>query len=83
MRFTYHSPKRAEPHQYVVEIQELTYRDGHLYCEAYVPAQGKSISFRVDRIEPGSAEILPSRVPGPRRRRSYSLRYRLSPELAR
>ena len=83
VRFTYHSPKYPEPRQYTVEVQELTYRDGHLYCEAYVPGEGRYISFRVDRIASGSAEVLPTRVPGPRRRRPFTLRYRLSPEIAR
>ena len=83
VRFTYHSPQHPEPRQHIVEVQELTYREGHLYCEAHAPALGRAIAFRVDRIEPGSAKALPTRVPGPRSRRPHTLRYRLSPQIAR
>jgi len=41
------------------------------------------LQFRVDRVVPGSVEVLPTRYPSGRRRRAIQIRYRLSPAIAR
>ena len=83
VRFAYRSPRHLASLHHTVEVQELAYREGHLYCEAYDTQRQRVISYRVDRIDPGSVVVLPRRVPGPRHRHAFAIRYRLRPEIAR
>jgi predicted DNA-binding transcriptional regulator YafY len=66
--------------------------EGHVYLDAtllaVVPAQGETlhaaIDYRLDRIVAGSAVVLPAKLPPQRLQpRSYTLRYRLAPVVAR
>lgn len=87
LEFLYRSPKQpetAEPKRHRVEPYNLEYRDGHLYFEGYNLKTGKVYPYRVDRIVPGSARILPD-VFTPREGivRTVAISYRLSPEIAR
>jgi len=62
LEFLYRSPKQpetAEPKRHRVEPYNLEYRDGHLYFEGYNLKTGRVYPYRVDRIVPGSARILP------------------------
>ncbi len=68
---------------------DLLYRDGHTYLEAVclecrIPELLNSyVLYRVDRIAAPSLRVLPSQMPpGTARRRSYTLRYWLSPRIA-
>lgn len=87
LEFLYRSPKRpqdAEPKHHQVEPYNLEYREGHLYFDGYSLATGRVYPFRVDRIVPGSAKVLPDKfVPREELRRRITIRYRLAPEIAR
>jgi len=69
---------------HTVEPRPLIYKAGHVYLPVYNLILSKRLELRLDGIVPGSARGLPqraqpSRPPG----RSYLLRYRLSPIIAR
>lgn len=69
---------------HTVEPRPLIYKNGHIYLPVYNLSAGKEFELRLDGIVAGSARILPkraqrSRPPG----RTYTLRYRLSPVIAR
>lgn len=85
LTFEYRSPKHGEVKRHIVEpYGPLEYRDGHIYFEGLNVNTGHVYPYRVDRIVPGSMQILPTRFPeGRRRKRTYTLRYRLAPEVAR
>jgi predicted DNA-binding transcriptional regulator YafY len=87
LEFHYRSPKRsedAEPKHHIVEPYNLEYREGHLYFDGYSLKTGRVYPFRVDRIVPGSAKVLPEVfVPREELRRRITIRYRLAPEIAR
>ena len=93
LAFDYRSPRRQAPTHHVVAPYELDFEDGHFYLEADClrwegpdgeTRQGARISYRVDRIVPGSAHLLPDKLPpGRPRPRTYTLRYELSPAIAR
>ncbi|NJP06828.1 MAG: WYL domain-containing protein [Chloroflexaceae bacterium] len=78
-----HVRHRVSPYQ-------IFYRDGHCYLDAYCHDCGKPehgdryISYRLDRIDVGSLQVLPQCLPpiAPSRP-TYTLRYRLSPMVAR
>ncbi len=66
--------------------------EGHVYLDATLldvqPRGGETIDaaidYRLDRIVPGSAEVLPAMLPPVRRQpKPYTLRYRLHPVVAR
>jgi len=90
--FAYRSPYTAaeEIEQHRVAPYELFQRDGHTYLEAYclesslAKLRGRSIAYRLDRIEPTSLRRLPQQLAPVRYgRRTYSLRYELRPAIAR
>lgn len=87
LEFLYRSPKRpedAEPKRHIVEPYNLEYREGHLYFDGYSLKTGRVYPFRVDRIVPGSAKMLPDKfVPRGELRRRITIRYCLAPEIAR
>ncbi|ACL23184.1 helix-turn-helix transcriptional regulator [Chloroflexus aggregans] len=90
IRFLYRSNFSNEPEEHRVAPARLFLRDGHTYLEAYCynsPHQatiGRYIPYRVDRIIPESLHVerrvLPPELPP---RRMWTLRYRLSPQVAR
>ena len=83
--FLYRSPSQAEAKQirHTIEPESMEERDGHVYFEGYSSAAEQVLQFRVDRVVPGSVEVLPTRYPSGRRRRAIQIRYRLSPAIAR
>jgi predicted DNA-binding transcriptional regulator YafY len=81
--FVYHSPAHAGPQRHVIEPETLEEREGHLYFEGYSPDAGQVLQFRLERVEPGSAEVLPAKFGAGRKRRPIPIRYRLSPAVAR
>jgi len=85
LEFEYRSPMREEVKRHVIEpYGPLEYREGHIYFEGRDLQDYYIYTFRIDRILPGSVQILPTRFPeGRRRKRTYTLRYRLAPEVAR
>jgi predicted DNA-binding transcriptional regulator YafY len=83
-KFRYQSPRWQETAPLVLEPRELTFRHGPLYLRGYDLQRHESREYRVDRIQAGTLEILPTRrPPGRRSPKRYRLRYRLSPALAR
>lgn len=83
LQFTYHSPAHPEPQRHVIEPETLEEREGHLYFEGYSPDAGQVLQFRLERVEPKSAEVLPAKFGAGRKRRPYHIRYKLSPAVAR
>ena len=83
LSFIYHSPAHAEPQRHVIEPETIEEREGHLYFEGYSPDAGHVLQFRLERVEPGSAEVLPAKFASGRKRRPLKIRYRLSPAVAR
>jgi predicted DNA-binding transcriptional regulator YafY len=83
--FRYRSPLQpdARPVRHIIEPETLEERDGHVYFEGYSLDTEQVLQFRLDRAEPGSAEVLPAKFPGRRTRRPIKIRYRLSPAIAR
>lgn len=84
LTFLYHSPAQTEatPIRHTIEPDAMEERDGHVYFEGFAPEYGDVLRYRLDRVEPGSAEILPARYTGGRRRHAIPLRYALSPVVA-
>ena len=83
LSFVYHTPAHPEPERHVIEPETLEEREGHLYFEGYSPNAGIVLQFRLERVEPGSVEVLPSKFGAGRQRRLIRIRYRLSPQVAR
>ncbi len=93
LAFDYRSPQRLEPTHHVVAPYELDFEEGHFYLDADClrwegpegeGRDGSRILYRVDRIVPGSAHVLPDKLPpGQRKARTYTLRYELAPAIAR
>lgn len=83
--FAYTSLARAEGGfiQHTIEPESLEEREGHIYFEGYSPQLGDVVQFRLDRVVPGSAELLPDKFPAGRHPRLVAIRYRLSPAVAR
>jgi len=84
LEFIYTSMASPTPHKHTLEPYELVYRDGHFYLTGYSFEDRRVADFRVDRIVEGTAKVLPTRLPpGQRHQRTFTLRYRVMPELAR
>ncbi|HKZ79715.1 MAG TPA: WYL domain-containing protein [Anaerolineae bacterium] len=83
--FLYTSPARPEarPIRHTVEPEALEESDGHVYFEGYSVSDEDVLPFRLDRVVPGSVEVLPTRFVGGRQRRAIPIRYRLAPKIAR
>jgi predicted DNA-binding transcriptional regulator YafY len=90
--FDYRSPYTSDDAavSHCVHPYELFYRDGHLYLEAFCVECGipelseRYVLYRVDRmvagtVKRGHVQLPPTRKP----RRTYLLRYRLDPQVAR
>ncbi|WP_298816489.1 helix-turn-helix transcriptional regulator [Chloroflexus sp.] len=90
LRFHYRSNFSNEPEAHRVAPVRLFVRDGHTYLEAYCYSSpheatvGRYIPYRVDRIIPETLHVerrvLPPDLPP---RQMWSLRYWLSPQVAR
>lgn len=84
LMFDYRSPAREGAKRHIVEPYNLDFREGHLYFKGYDVEAGRSFEFRVDRIQSGSARLLPPKfVPRKKLGRTYTIRYRLAPQIAR
>jgi proteasome accessory factor C len=83
LQFVYNSPAHPEPQRHIIEPETLEEREGHLYFEGYSPDAGQVLQFRLERVEPRSAEVLPAKFGTGRKRRLTKIRYRLSPNVAR
>lgn len=96
LAFLYRPARReaeALEHRHVVEPYEVEFQDGHYYLEGYclrtsAGSEERSnvgtLRYRLSRIVPGTAEVLPARIPPGRRPAcTYNLRYLLGPEIAR
>jgi len=83
--FLYRSPLQPDsrPVRHTIEPETIEERAGHVYFEGYSVDTEQILQFRLDRVELGSAEVLPSKFPGQRERRPISICYRLSPSIAR
>ena len=86
LEFDYCSPRSPEPKHYIVEPcpGSLECREGHFYFAGQLVKKSRTRDYRVDRIVPGSARLLPQKfVPRERRTRPLVLRYRLKARIAR
>lgn len=95
LSFAYRSPRAdGATIQHRVAPYEIVYRpEGHVYLDATLlevtprdPAAPipSPVHYRVDRMVPGSLEILPTMLPPLRPQPpTYALRYRLHPDVAR
>lgn len=95
LAFSYRPARREEgtEHRHIVEPYEVELQDGHYYLEGYclrscIGSEERSgvgtLRYRLSRIVPGTAEVLPARIPPGRRPAcTYTLRYLLDPEIAR
>jgi len=82
--FTYRSPREGKERHHVIEPRPLSFKNGHVYLHGWSLDRDKEFLFRLDYILPGTAKMLPTPTqrtrPAPR---TYLLRYRLTPVLAR
>lgn len=84
LQFTYRSPREGQERRHVIEPQLLIFEHGHVYLYGWSINHEQRLQFRLDYIIPGSAEILNiSVLPGRPSPVSYTLKYRLSPIIAR
>jgi predicted DNA-binding transcriptional regulator YafY len=85
LTFLYTSPAQAvsKPARHTIEPDSMEERDGHVYFEGYSPDLGNVLRYRLDRVEPESVEILPTKFASGRQRRAIPIRYKLSPVVAR
>lgn len=96
LAFVYRPARREEgetgERRHVVEPYEVELHEGHYYLEGYclrlrIGAQERSdvgtLRYRLNRMVPGTAEVLPERLPpGRRPARTYTIRYLLGAEIA-
>lgn len=84
LEFMYRTPRDGQERRHVIEPQPLVFRQGHVYLHGWSLEWGKSLSFRLDYILPGTVRVLTissaKQRPAPR---SYTLRYWLSAVIAR
>jgi len=95
LRFGYLSPRHdlPTPRFHLVEPYGLVFQHGHYYLKGYSRLCNSPLGdfphlgyfrFRLRYILPDSVEVLPDKLPpGPRRQRTYTLRYELYGPLAR
>jgi predicted DNA-binding transcriptional regulator YafY len=84
LRFTYCSPRTGQERRHAIEPEPLVFEHGHVYLYGWSLDREKRLQFRLDYIVPGSAEVLHNTIarsrPAPI---SYTLKYQLSPTIAR
>ncbi|MGI8588305.1 MAG: helix-turn-helix transcriptional regulator [Chloroflexia bacterium] len=84
LELIYRSPIEGKERTHTVEPHPLTYKGGHVYLPVYNINTGKEFDLRLDKILPGSVQILPRRaMPGRLARPTHPLRYRLAANIAR
>jgi len=96
LAFRYRPLQRAagEPgeEEHVVEPYGVEFVEGHYYLQGYcVRSRAGAVErthlgtrrYRLSRVLPGSAQVLPAKLPpGRRPARTYTIRYRLAPTIA-
>src|SRR6266705_2214479 len=83
LAFIYRSPREGKEHRHVIEPKPLSFKNGHVYLHGWSVDYDKELHFRLDYILPGTAKMSPTPQrprPAPR---TFPLRYRLTPALAR
>ena len=84
LQFVYCSPRDGQERCHVIEPQPLVFERGHVYLKGWSLDRDKELVFRLDYILPDTARLRPTAIahsrPAPR---SYTLRYQLSPVIAR
>jgi predicted DNA-binding transcriptional regulator YafY len=84
LQFLYRSPREGQERRHVVEPEPLVFEHGHVYLYGWSINHQQRLQFRLDYIVAGSAEVLHTSVlPGRPSPVSYTLKYRLSPVIAR
>jgi predicted DNA-binding transcriptional regulator YafY len=81
---TYRSSREGIERRHTVEPRPLIYKNGHVYLPVYNVVIHREFDLRLDNIVPGSTRVLPQyAAPGRPLPPSSTLRYRLSPAIAR
>jgi predicted DNA-binding transcriptional regulator YafY len=84
LEFTYRSPRQGEEVRHLIEPQPLQYKDGHVYLSGWSIEYQNELPFRLDYVLPGTAKMLNKRITRAHpAQRTYLLRYRLTPTIAR
>ena len=84
LEFEYRSRTSEKPKRHVVTVYDsLELREGHVYFQARSDQSESDLEFRLDRVAPGTARLLPAKVATTDKpRRPLKLRYRLSASFA-
>lgn len=84
LEFEYRSRTSEKFKRHVVTVYDsLELREGHLYFQGHSDRIDNDLEFRLDRVLPGTARLLPAKVASTDKpRRPLTLRYRLSKEFA-
>jgi predicted DNA-binding transcriptional regulator YafY len=84
LEFVYRSSYKGQERRHVIEPKPLVFKEGHVYLYGRAVEGNKELHFRLDHIVPGTAHMLSTSFTHARpHSRSYTLRYWLSPALAR
>jgi predicted DNA-binding transcriptional regulator YafY len=84
LEFRYIPPRDGKERQHCIEPRPLVFEQGHVYLKGWSVTWDKEMPFRLDKIVPGSARMLPTRIAAIRPAGvTYQLRYWLSPVIAR
>jgi len=84
LEFEYRSRTSEKTKRHVVTVyNSLELREGHVYFQAHSDQSDSDLEFRLDRVVPGTAKLLPTKVATTDKpRHPLRLRYRLSREFA-
>jgi len=84
LEFEYRSRTSEKTKRHVVTVyNSLELREGHLYFQGRSDRTDNDLEFRLDRVVPGTAKLLPAKVAtADKPRHPLPLRYRLSREFA-
>jgi predicted DNA-binding transcriptional regulator YafY len=84
LEFEYRARTSDRPKRHTVTVYDsLELREGHVYFQAHSDRSDSDLEFRLDRVVPGSAQLLPAKaVSTDKLHRPLKLRYRLSREFA-
>ena len=84
LEFKYRSSRAQTLKRHVVQpYDSLEFRDGHFYFTGHSLLTGYDYEFRLDRLEPGSARVLPQKLAERRPKpQPLTLRYRLASRIA-
>ena len=84
LAFTYRAPRQGKERRHVIEPRPLVFKERHTYLYGRAIEGNRELQFRLDHIVPGSAKMLSNKFTHASPFvSSYTLRYWLSPTLAR